>query len=131
MNVEGQSDLNIVKQKAIESFIRRNNYDVVLLQEIDIKNDSFENCDYINSNYVIYSNNARNAYETATMVSSNLRIGGVWYDEEGRAIIMEIEKYTEGNAYLPSGTDHRAKQRRDRYCSRYCQSYSQDASPHG
>ena len=98
-------------------FIRRNNSDVVMLQEIDIKKDTFESCDYINSNYVIYSNNARSGYGTTTLVSSSLRVGGVQYDEEGRAIIIEIREYSIGNVYLPSGTDHRAKQKRDKYCA--------------
>ena len=117
MNLKGQATLDFIKQKAIEDVIRRGHYDIVMMQEIDVKNDTFENCDYINSNYTIYSNNARSGFGTATLVSSSLTVGSERYDEEGRVIILEIGDLTACNVYLPSGTDNRARSKRDKYCA--------------
>ena len=36
MNLKGQATLDFSKQKAIEDVIRRGNYDVVMMQEIDL-----------------------------------------------------------------------------------------------
>ena len=89
------------------------NCDIVLLQEINTDCNSFACCDFINSNYTIYRNNARNGFGTATLVSSSLRVGESWYDKEGRVIILDVGDFTVGNIYMPSGTDHRSRQARE------------------
>ena len=117
MNLKGQATLDFSKQKAIEEVIRRGNYDIVMMQEIDTKPETFENCDYISSNYTIYSNNARTGYGTATLVSASLTVESERYDEEGRVILLEIGELTVCNVYLPSGTDNRSRSKRDKYCA--------------
>ena len=46
------------KQKQIENFIKKNEIDIVHLQEINIDSDTFEECTFITSYYQIISNNA-------------------------------------------------------------------------
>ena len=69
MNIRGQTGLDISKQKQIETFINIYKPDILNLQEINISEDTFENCDAINSSYNIISNNAANKYGTASLVS--------------------------------------------------------------
>ena len=71
LNVHGQSGLPVTKQKQIEDFMRRNRIDVLHCQEINIDDESFNQCNYIKSNYNIIENNALNKYGTATIVRNN------------------------------------------------------------
>ena len=50
------------KQVQIEQFLKIYNIDILMCQEINILEDSFENYNFINSSYNIISNNASNKY---------------------------------------------------------------------
>ena len=65
MNIRGQTGLTSTKQLQIESFIIREKLDVLNLQEINIKEESFASCNTISSSFNIISNNAANKYGTA------------------------------------------------------------------
>ena len=100
-----QSGLNVAKQLLTQDFIQRNNNDILHCQEINIEDDSFESCEYINSNFSIVPNNALNKFGTATLVKNNLKVENVQRDTEGRGIKLDIGDLTIGNFYLHSGTD--------------------------
>ena len=117
MNIHGQSGLNHAKQMQIETFLHQNDIDVLHLQEIDIVEDSFRNCNFISSSYNILTNNSPTKYGTASLVKSDLYVENIVCDTEGRALIFDIGKFTLGNVYLPSGTDARSRASREQYCS--------------
>ena len=68
INIHGQLGLTVTKQKQIEDLFRRNSINVLHCQEINIDEESFNQCSYLNSNYTILQNNALNRYGTATIV---------------------------------------------------------------
>ena len=90
INIRGQTGLDFSKQKQIENCINLYKPDILHLQEINISEDTFENCDAINSSYNIISNNAANKYGTASLVSSELQASNIKVDTEGRAIAFDI-----------------------------------------
>ena len=115
INIRGQTGLNIDKQFQIEDFIKANNCDIVHLQEINIENDTFSKCSFIESNFSVISNNAENKYGTATLVKNEYLVENLMYDTEGRLIVFEISGINFANVYLPSGTDAIARNKRENY----------------
>ena len=107
----------MAKQLLTQDFIRRNNIDILHCQEINIEEDSFANCDYINSNFNIFPNNAINQYGTATLVKDSFKVENFQTDTEGRGIKMDIGGLTLGNFYLHSGTDALSRNKRETFCS--------------
>jgi exonuclease III len=99
MNIRGQTGLTITKQVQIESFLHTYKPDILHLQEIDISEDSFSSCDFINSSYNIICNNAINKYGTASLVSSELEVSNLKFDTEGRIIVFDIDNATFANVY--------------------------------
>ena len=87
INIRGQSGLTIQKQLQIESFIRYNKCDIINLQEINIDDESFSSCDFINSSYNIISNNSVNKYGTASLVKAELSVENIRNDSEGRVLV--------------------------------------------
>ena len=118
LNIRGQTGLNISKQKQIESFIQLHKPDILNLQEINVSEDTFENCDFINSSYNIISNNASNKYGTASLVSSELQTSNIKVDTEGRSIVFDIENVTFSNVYFPSGYNQEMRSNRENYASK-------------
>ena len=118
MNIRGQSGLNFSKQKQIEAFINVYKPDILNLQEVNIADDTFENCDKINSTYNIISNNAINKYGTASLVSSDLQTSNIKFDSEGRMITFDVENATFANVYLPSGNNQEMKNSRENYAAK-------------
>ena len=53
INVHGQSRLSEAKQVQIEDFIKFNKIDIAHLQDIEICDDTFSNCDFISSAFNI------------------------------------------------------------------------------
>ena len=49
MNIRGQTGLEYSKQVQIENFVKFYNIDILNCQEINILENSFENCNFINS----------------------------------------------------------------------------------
>ena len=117
INIRGQSGLTIQKQLQIESFIRYNKCDIINLQEINIDDESFSSCDFINSSYNIISNNSVNKYGTASLVKAELSVENIRNDSEGRVQVYDVGDLTFSNIYLHSGTDGKSRNGRDKLCS--------------
>ena len=115
MNILGQSGLEYAKQVQIESFLKTYKLDILHLQESNISEDTFNNCDFINSSYNIISNNASNKYGTTSLISSCLQPENIKFDSEGRVIVFDIGNMTFSNVYLPSGNDPHKKNMRENY----------------
>ena len=81
MNIRGQTGLDLKKQVQIENFLKTYEIDILNCQEINILNESFENCEFVNSSYDIITNNASNKYGTCCLVSNNLQSENINVDE--------------------------------------------------
>ena len=62
LNTHGQTGLNLSKQLQIEEFLKSNKIDILHLQETFIDDDTFSQCNYINSNFITIHNNSNNMY---------------------------------------------------------------------
>ena len=117
LNIQGQTGLNVSKQKQIEEFLKKNEIDILNCQEINVEEDSFNSCIFITSNYNIIQNNAVNKYGTAVLVKNELEIENIKKDINGRAILFDINNLTLGNIYLQSGTDGQSRGLRESFIS--------------
>ena len=117
VNIRGQTGLQVEKQFQIEAFIKINKCDILHLQECHIESDTFSECNFIQSNFTVITNNAQNKYGTASLVKNDLLVENVMYDTDGRLIVFEISGVTFSNVYLPSGTDAIARGGREKYCA--------------
>ena len=94
-----------------------NDIDILHLQEINIVDDTFRNCNFINSSYNILHNNSHTKYGTASLIKSDLEADNLVLDTDGRVFIFDIVNLTFGILYLPSGTDSKSRARREQYCA--------------
>ena len=117
INIRGQTGLPLSKQLQIEHFIRENNVDILHLQESNIEDDTFSECNLITSSYHIIVNNSLNKYGTASLVKNDFEVKNVAMDKEGRIIIFEVGDMTCGNLYIHSGTDAVSRGKREHYFS--------------
>ena len=115
MNIRGQTGLPLEKQLQIENFLVQNDVDILHCQEIDIAEDTFNECKVISTAYSLISNNSLNKYGTATLVKNELNVENISFDENGRVIVFDVENVTFGNFYLPSGTDAETRLKREKY----------------
>ena len=115
MNIRGQTGLTDAKQLQIEHFIKSHGVDILNCQEINIVDDSFQNCNFIKSSYDIIPNNASNKYGTCCLVANNLVTENIKKDINGRIIAFDIENITFCNVYLPSGNDPEKRNSRENY----------------
>ena len=116
MNITGQTGLKLDKQLQIENFILQNDIDILHCQEIDVSENTYNECNLISSSYNIITNNSQNKYGTATFVKNEFNVENISFDSNGRIIVFDIENLTFGNFYLPSGTDADSRSRRENYC---------------
>ena len=117
LNIHGQTGLQFDKQLQIEQFVKYSKSDIIHLQEINIENDTFSECNFLKSNFSVISNNATNKYGQASLVKNDLQVENVMCDTAGRVLIFEISNVTFGNIYLPSGTDGTSRHNRENYCA--------------
>ena len=117
VNIHGQTGLNQSKQMQIETFLHHHKIDILHLQETNILDDTFINCNLINSSYNILINNSPTKYGTATLIKSDLEAVNLVVDAEGRVLIFDIGNITFANLYLPSGTDAKPRAGREQYCA--------------
>ena len=113
LNIHGQSNLTDTKQVQIEDFLKFNKVDIAHLQEVEISEESFSNCNFVSSSYNIISNNATNKYGTASLVKNIFTADNIKFDTSGRAIVFDIGDITLGNFYGHSGTDARSRSNRE------------------
>ena len=116
MNIHGQSNIPTVKQLQIQDFIKYNKIDILHLQEIEIGDETFAECDFISSSYNVIPNNSENKYGTASLVRSDLDFKNVRCDTSGRAIVFDIGNVSFGNFYAHSGTDGASRTSRESFC---------------
>ena len=90
LNLRGQTGLQIAKQFQVENFIKENNCDILHLQEAQIDENTFRECNFIESSFSVISNNAENKYGTASLVKNDLIVENVMCDTKGRVIIFDI-----------------------------------------
>ena len=105
LNFRGQCSLTEARQKQAEDFLKHYNIDILHCQEIQVNDQTFSQCLYIQSNFNIITNNSLSTYGTASIVRNNFTINNVSRDNRGRVIIFDINDTTYGNVYLPPGTD--------------------------
>ena len=115
VNTCGQTKLNEWKQLQIEAFAKYKAIDILHLQETEICDETFENCNFLSCNYNIISNNSSNSYGTSSLIKSELNVENVRLDTEGRVIVFDVAGVTLSNVYLPSGTDARSRKSREQY----------------
>ena len=113
MNCHGQTKLEVPKQLYIQNFLLTNKIDILLCQEIKIEENSFNQCNFISSNYSIIKNNSSNHYGTAILIHNNLQINEIKFDTAGRIIIFNTDNITICNAYPKAGTDAESRQDRE------------------
>ena len=113
LNICGQTGLNFVKQKQIQDFISQYQLDILVCQEINIKEETFSDCHNITSNFTVIPNNAINTYGTAILVSNSLEYGNLVCDTEGRIMAVDVCDLTISNVYLYSGNDRVQKGNRE------------------
>ena len=53
LNIHGQTGLPTSKQKQLEDFIKFNGVDILHCQEINVSEETFEDCNFIKSTYNI------------------------------------------------------------------------------
>ena len=111
MNIRGQTGLESAKQVQIEHFLKSYSIDILNIQESNILEETFTNCDLINSSYQIITNNASNKYGTTSLVSNCLQTNNIKNDSQGRVIVFDIGNVTFSNIYLPCGNDSVMKSR--------------------
>ena len=113
MNCHGQSKLEIPKQLFIQNFMISNKIDILLCQETKIDDNTFNQCNFIKSNYNIIKNNSHNHFGTSILVHNNIPIDEVKFDTEGRVIIFNSDNITICNTYPKAGTDSESRQERE------------------
>ena len=74
LNIHGQSGLTISKQKQIEKFLQEYDIDILHTQEINIEEDSFSQCNFLQSNYNLVQNNAVNKFGTASFIKNEFNL---------------------------------------------------------
>ena len=72
VNIRGKSGINQSKQMQIQTFLQHNKIDILHLQETNILEDTFRNCNLISSSYSIIFNNSPSNYGTACLIKSDL-----------------------------------------------------------
>ena len=115
LNCHGQTGLDLPKQLQIEEFLKSYKIDILHLQETFIDDNTFAECSFISSSFIIIQNNSHNNFGTASIVRSDLPVDDIILHESGRIIIFNIGNITFGNVYLPSGTDGHSRASRENF----------------
>ena len=91
INCVGQTRFPLSKQLEIQNYMRSQHIDILHLQECRIDDDSFSECQYVRSNFNIFTNNTKNdtCYGTASLVRSDLEVTNLRTDQEGRIILFD------------------------------------------
>ena len=62
INMWGQKGFKIECQRMLEDWVKSTNLDIVMCQETNITEDTFNGCSFIKENYSIISNNSLSKY---------------------------------------------------------------------
>ena len=117
INTYGQTKFTSDKQLQLQDMIRHYKCDIIHLQETDCDDDTFANCNFIQNNFNIISNNCCTKYGTASLVRNDFDIQNIGFDNSGKTIIFDVNLTTFVNVYLQAGTDSPSRASRENYCS--------------
>ena len=117
INLRAQTGFGLPKQIQVEQFLKSYKIDILHLQEAQIREDTFEMCDFITSNYEIIANNASNQYGTASLVANSLQPTNIKVDTQGRVLVFNVGDTTFANVYLPCGNEPGMRNLREDYIS--------------
>ena len=117
INLRAQTGFGLPKQIQVEQFLKSYKIDILHLQEAQIREDTFEMCDFITSNYEIIANNASNQYGTASLVANSLQPTNIKADTQGRVLVFNVGDTTFANVYLPCGNEPGMRNLREDYIS--------------
>ena len=115
LNIRGQTGLPFSKQSQIDDFVKHNDIDILHCQEIDIQEDTFNECSYLLASYNLVHNNSQNRYGTASFIRNEFSIENLNCDTNGRVISFNINDVTFTNLYMPSGNDAIMRTNREDY----------------
>ena len=116
LNIRGQTKLTKAKQLMIEDLAKKEKLDILNLQEAHIDDESFEDCEFIQSQFQIIRNNAENGYGVCSLVKRNLAVSEIQAYPGGRILSFVVGKTKIGNVYLPSGNEGRSE--REEFCGK-------------
>ena len=116
-HIKGQTKLNFSKQKQIEHFINTHHIDIVNLQEINMDDESFYECDNLMNNYTVIENNAINKYGTACLINNNIATLNHKKDTNGRIISFDVGEATFCNIYIQAGSEREMRANRENQIS--------------
>ena len=131
MNIHGQTKLTTAKQLQIQDFLKSKKIDILHLQEVEIDEESFGDCDFVSSNFNIITNNSVSKYGTASLLRSDLQYRNVRCDTSGRAIVFDIGEVSFGNLYGHSGTDSLSRNSRESFYAETVPNLLINCQPHG
>ena len=100
----------------IEETLKHQKLDILHIQEVNIEDNSFEECDYLQDQFQILRNNAQNGYGVCSLVRRDLSISNIRALPGGRLISFDIGRTRIGNVYLPSGSEARSE--REEFCGK-------------
>ena len=96
----------------LDNFINHHKLDVICLQETDIDQNTFSECNILRR-FSLIINNSSTGYGTCTLVRKDLSVDNIIKDSDGRFISADVDKISIVNLYLPSGTDQNSKSKRE------------------
>ena len=103
INVRGLRDNQ--KRREIFNFLKRKQYDIILIQESRSTKDVEQKWEREWGNKCLYSHKTSQSRGVMIMLSSNIEIVSNWNDTEGRVILTEIkvddDTFGLANVYAP------------------------------
>ena len=112
INIYGQTGFRSNKVLELDNFINHHKLDVICLQETDIDQNTFSECNILRR-FSLIINNSSTGYGTCTLVRKDLSVDNIIKDSDGRFISADVDKISIVNLYLPSGTDQNSKSKRE------------------
>ena len=120
LNLRGQLTLGHSRILQLEDFVKQFKIDVLNLQETDLKDDVFQDNDFLFSNYELIINNSPKKFGTAVLIKNDLQYDNIKMDTEGRLISYDLTdlNITGCNIYLQCGLLKEHRENRDLYSSK-------------
>ena len=112
INIYGQTGFRSNKVLELDNFINHHKLDVICLQETDIDQNTFSECNILRR-FSLIINNSSTGYGTCILVRKDLSVDNIIKDSDGRFISADVDKISIVNLYLPSGTDQNSKSKRE------------------
>ena len=85
INIYGQTGFRSNKVLELDNFINHHKLDVICLQETDIDQNTFSECNILRR-FSLIINNSSTGYGTCTLVRKDLSVDNIIKDSDGRFI---------------------------------------------